>query len=347
MFDKAPTHQPIYIIAEAGINHGGDLDVASRMIQVAAQAAVNAVKFQSFTAGGLTHQLLAADQHEFFARFALSRGEHAQLAELCRTAGVDFLSTPFDFGMADMLAELGVPAFKIASCDLTNIPLIEYCARCARPMYISTGMGNLDEVREAYEAARAAGSPRVVMLQCTTNYPTAHEDVNLSAMSVMRGKVGCPVGFSDHSVGNWACFAAAALGAEVIEKHFCLDKTADGPDIPGSCDPMELAELVSGIRAIQLALGTANKALKECEREVIKIARRSIYYSRNLPAGQLLAPSDLAFLRPAGGLSPARADELIGRRLAQQVDAGQAARIEDVVSLTATSGPEKEPGAGP
>lgn len=320
----------VYLIAEAGINHGGDVEVAARMIKAAAAAGVDAVKFQSFTADGLTHELLAADQHEFFARYELSRAEHYQLAGLCRDAGVDFLSTPFDFGMADMLAELGVPAFKIASCDLTNLPLITHCAAFAKPLYISTGMGNVAEVRQAYQAALAAGSPRVVMLQCTTNYPTAHADVNLSAMSVMREQVGCPVGFSDHSIGNWACFAAAALGAEVIEKHFCLDKSVKGPDIPGSCDPAELAELVVGVRAIQLAMGSPDKALRECESEIAKIARRSIYYSRDLPAGHLLTTADLSFLRPAGGLSPAGAGKLIGRKLARGVSAGDAAREADV-----------------
>jgi sialic acid synthase SpsE len=182
----------VYVIAEAGINHGGDVEVAERMIDAAAAAGADAVKFQSFTAKGLTHELLVADQHAFFARFELSREEHRRLAEYCRRAGIDFLSTPFDFNMADLLAELGVPAFKIASCDLTNIPLIEHCAAFGKPLYISTGMGDLDEVRGAYRAALTAGSPRVVMLQCTTNYPTAYEDVDLSATAIMREQVGCP-----------------------------------------------------------------------------------------------------------------------------------------------------------
>lgn len=324
---------PCYIIAEAGINHGGDVAIAARMIQAAAQAGANAVKFQSFTAKGLTHAVLAADQHEFFERYELSRQEHGQLAGLCRESGVDFLSTPFDFGMADMLAELAVPAFKIASCDLTNIPLIVHCASFGQPLYISTGMGSLDEVRQAYRAALAAGSPRVVMLQCTTNYPTAHGDVNLRAMQAMRDGAGCPIGFSDHSIGNWACFAAVALGAEVIEKHFCLDKSAAGPDIPGSCDPGELAELVQGIRAVELALGDAGKAMRDSEREIARIARRGIYYARDLLAGHALTAADLTFLRPQGGLSPARAGELLGRRLARDVSAGAPAQLDDVTGV--------------
>lgn len=326
---------PIYLIAEAGINHGGDLEVAARMVEAAAAAGVNAVKFQSFTARGLTHEVLAADQHEFFARFELSRDEHARLATLCRAQQVDFLSTPFDFAMADLLNELSVPAFKIASCDLTNLPLIEHCARFGKPLYMSTGMGDIEEARQAYHTARAAGSPRVVLLQCTTNYPTLHEDVNLKAMQALREGVGCPVGFSDHSVGNWACFGAAALGAEVIEKHFCLDKSADGPDIPGSCDPAELADLVKGVRALELALGDESKAMRDSEREVAAIARRSIFYARDLPVGHELQPADFTFLRPATGLSPARLGELVGNRLSQPVSAGDLARLEDLEAAAA------------
>jgi len=322
--------QRAYIIAEAGINHGGDMAVAARMIQAAAAAGVDAVKFQSFTAGTLTHSVLAADQHEFFARYELSRAEHCELAALCRAHALDFISTPFDFAMVDLLAELGVPAFKIASCDLTNIPLIEHAARYGRPLYISTGMGDMAEARTAHAAARAAGAPRVVLLQCTTNYPTAYPDVNLRAMQALRDGVGCEVGFSDHSVGNWCCFVAVALGAQVIEKHFCLDKRAAGPDIPGSCDPAELAELVAGIRAIEQALGSAEKAMRQSEREVAAIARRSIFYAHDLPAGHVLALADFAFLRPASGMSPARVGELAGNPLTRSVHAGDAADPDDV-----------------
>ncbi|MBN2081990.1 N-acetylneuraminate synthase family protein [bacterium] len=324
-----------YIIAEAGINHGGDMQVALEMVSVAGAAGVNAVKFQSFTAGGLTHETLAADQHEFFAQYELSRREHLELAHVCRERGVDFLSTPFDFAMADMLAELDVPAFKIASCDLTNLPLIRHCGAYGRPLYISTGMGDTAEVQAAYEAARNAGSPRVVMLQCTTNYPTAYADVNLLAMQAMREAVGCAVGFSDHSIGNWACFAAVALGAEVIEKHFCLDKAAPGPDIAGSCSPLELQELVTGIRAIVTALGSAEKSMRASEQEVARIARRSIYYARDMLAGHRLEATDLRFLRPAGGMSPARSGELIGQVLTCDVKAGAAADAAHVKGAAA------------
>jgi sialic acid synthase SpsE len=337
----------VYVIAEAGVNHGGAMAVAREMVAQAAAAGVDAVKFQSFTADGLTHAQLAADQHAFFAQFELSRAEHVELAGLCREYGVDFLSTPFDFGMADLLSELGVPAFKIASCDLTNLPLIRHCAAYGKPLYISTGMGDQAEARIALEAAERAGAPRVVLLQCTTNYPTAYPDVNLRALEALSSSgpcaaalhtpsadgdteaaaTPCEVGFSDHSIGNWCCFGAVALGAVVIEKHFCLDKSVPGPDIACSCDPPELAELVRGIRALELALGEPNKQMLPSEREIARIARRGVYYAGDLPAGHTLTPADLRFLRPASSLSPAAAAELLGRSLKRPVTAGIAADL--------------------
>lgn len=322
--------EPIYIIAEAGINHGGDMVVAAEMVRVAAQAGVSAVKFQSISAARLTHTVLAADQHEFFSRFELSRAEHEQLAALTRESGLDFLSTPFDFKLVDILADIGVPAFKIASSDLTNLPLIAYCAAFGKPLYISTGMGNITEAQQAYDTARVSGSPHVVMLQCTTNYPTAHQDVNLRAMAHLASEIGCQVGFSDHSISNWACFGAVALGAVVVEKHFCLDKSMEGPDIPGSCDPAELIDLVRGTRALELALGEGGKAMRDSEREIAQVARRSIYYSSHLDLGHVIRPADLSFLRPAEGMSPARAGELIGKALRRDVNAGDTATPEDV-----------------
>src|SRR5690606_3165542 len=209
----------------------------SEMVRRAAAAGADAIKFQSFTASGLAHDSLAADQHEFFSRYELGRDEHMKLRELCRDTGIDFLSTPFDSSMLALLEELHVPAYKIASCDLTNLPFIAEVAARRKPMYISTGMGSMDEVWRAYETAVEHGCPQVVMLQCTTQYPTPYPQVNLRAMLAMYDEVGCDVGFSDHSIGNYCCLAAVGMGACVIEKHFCLDKSADGPDIAGSCDP--------------------------------------------------------------------------------------------------------------
>jgi N,N'-diacetyllegionaminate synthase len=324
------TGQRVYIIAEAGINHGGDIAVAQRMVEVAAQAGADAVKFQSFTAKGLTHEKLAADQHEFFAKYELTREEHVQLAQVCHAHGVDFLSTPFDFEMVDLLDGLGVPAFKIASSDLTFLPLIEYTAQKRKPMYISTGMGNIEEAKIAYSVALQNGCPRIVLLQCTTNYPTAYSDVDLLAMHTLRAHIGSDVGFSDHSVGNYCCFAAAALGAVVIEKHFCLDKSRPGPDIPGSCSPEELADLATGIRSIEQALGSGKKAMRETEKDIAAIARRSIYYTNSLQAGHMLERRDFIFLRPGTGMSPADVALILGQQLTRDVAGGAMAQPADV-----------------
>lgn len=326
----AGMQERVYIIAEAGINHGGDMAIAREMAVRAAEAGADAIKFQSFTADGLTHAQLAADQHAFFAQYELGKVEHAELAALCREHGVDFLSTPFDFEMADLLAELSVPAFKIASCDLTNLPLIRRCAGYGRPLYISTGMGSLTEARAARNAALAAGAPEVVLLQCTTNYPAAYADVHLLSIRALQ-ELG-PAGFSDHSIGNYACFGAAALGAVVIEKHFCLDKSAPGPDIACSCDPAELADLVRGIRTLETALGSADKQQLAGEEEIARIARRGVYYATDLPAGHVLTQADLRFLRPAAALSPADAERLIGLRLRRDAAAGAAAALSDAES---------------
>ena len=322
-------YRPVYVIAEAGINHGGDMAVAAEMVRVAAAAGVNAVKFQSFTAAGLAHPGLAADQHEFFSRYELDREQHLELSRLCREHGVDFLSTPFEAGMLEMLEELRVPAYKIASCDLTNLPFIEKVAALRRPMYISTGMGNMDEVWRAYETAVENGCPQVVMLQCTTQYPTPWPQVNLRAMLAIQEEVGCDVGFSDHSIGNYCCLAAVALGACVVEKHFCLDKSAPGPDIAGSCDPVELVDLVRGIRAIEQAMGRRHKEMQDSEQPRAAVARRSAFYAGNMGPGHVLCEEDLQFLRPGGGLEPREAMLLLGRELRGSVRQGDAVRPGD------------------
>ncbi|MEZ5339751.1 MAG: N-acetylneuraminate synthase family protein [bacterium] len=334
-------HRPVYVIAEAGINHGGDMQVAAEMVRVAAAAGADAVKFQSFTASGLAHGSLAADQHAFFSRFELGREEHAQLSALCREHDIDFLSTPFDTQMLALLEELHVPAYKIASCDLTNLPFIAAVATRRKPMYISTGMGSMDEVWRAYETAVEHGCPQVVMLQCTTQYPTPYPHVSLRSMLAIAEEVGCDVGFSDHSIGNWCCFAAVGMGACVIEKHFCLDKHVDGPDIPGSCDPQELIELVQGIRAIEQAMGRRVKQMQDSEEGIAAIARRSAFYACDLGAGHVLCEEDLQFLRPGNGISPREAMALLGRELRLSVRSGAALKPGDFHM------PEEESGSEP
>ena len=333
-----------YVVAEIGCNHCGDFGLCLDMIRSAAACGADAVKLQKRTNEELFTPAALAEPYRSEHAYGPTYGEHraaldwfgykefVQAADLARSLGLAFIATPFTQVDAEFLTRRGieVDAFKIASCDLTNTPLIEHCSRYGKPLYISTGMGSLAEARQACESAAAAGSPKAVLLQCTTNYPTAHQDVNLLAMCTLKERIGCHVGFSDHSIGNWACYAAVALGAEVIEKHFCLDKAAEGPDIPGSCGADELSDLLAGNRAIELALGDGEKAIRDSEREMATVARRSIYYAGNFEAGHVLTPTDLRFLRPAGGMSPARTKELLGRTLARAVQAGDAAHPADV-----------------
>lgn len=311
----------VFIIAEAGINHRGDIAVARKMIREASAAGANAIKFQSFTASELASRRHAYDQYEFFRKFELSDSSHRTLASECADSGIEFLSTPFDFEKVDLLDSIGVKSFKIASCDLTNIPLIAYAAKKCKPMFISTGMSTLGEAMTAYEVALEAGCPRAVMLHCTTLYPTPYEAANLLAIPEMRGVFGENVGFSDHTIGNYACFAAVALGACVIEKHFALDKSVDGPDIPGSCSPDELAELVTGIRAIELARGTGEKAAHEEEKGMLDVARRSVFSAVEIPAGEIVTMDMLAFRRPGDGISPADVSLVAGKRAKSSISA--------------------------
>lgn len=259
-----------YIIAEIGVNHMGDLTLAQQMVRRAAACGVNAVKFQSFTADKLVNPAYAPEQHQFFKRHELSYKDHVLLAKECKMRGVDFLSTPFDPVAVDMLDSLGVPAFKIASGDLTYLPLIRHAASKGKPLYISTGMGTFDEVHTAAVEAMLHGAAQVVLLQCTSTYPTKPWDVHLRAM----GTMGFSYGYSDHTIGNYCCFAAAGMGAAVIEKHFCLDRLGNGPDLSCSAIPTEMDDLVRGIRTIENALGDPEKRRLDCEVEMVKTARR-------------------------------------------------------------------------
>lgn len=326
--------KPIYIIAEIGINHGGNVDSAIEMIHAAAQCGVSAAKFQSFTADTLVHRGLAAEQWAFFRGVELSIADHYRLAKTCLEAGIDFLSTPFDFAMVDLLVDINVPAIKIASGDLTNLPLIRYAARTGRPMFISTGMGNMAEVQAAVDAVMDVSDAEIVLMQCTSAYPTQYQDVHLSAIFAMAQHTGCSVGFSDHSVGSFVAFAAAAFGVGVIEKHFCLDKSAGGPDIECSADPIEMAELVYCCKVIRQAIGQPEKRMLDCERETAAVARRSIFYAADLPVGHVITDADLVYLRPAGGMSPADAADIVGSRLAADVQRLQAADPLDVLEVS-------------
>jgi len=326
--------QPVFVIAEAGVNHNGDLQMARALIDVAVEAGADAVKFQTFSADRLVttdapkaeYQLQTTgdreSQFEMLRRLELSADEHRELQSYCNERGIIFLSTPFDEEAVDLLDELGVPAFKISSGDLTNSPLLEYVASKGKPVILSTGMSELSELIEAVSVLNTAGCENPVLLHCVSNYPAVPSEVNLRAMQTMRSAFDVPVGFSDHTKGIDVAIAAVALGACVIEKHFTLDRTLFGPDHRASLEPAELRGLVRSIRRVESALGSGRKVPAPSEIETAKVARRSLVAARDIPAGATLERAMVVMRRPGTGLSPAMIDTVLGRRAVRDIAAG-------------------------
>lgn len=316
------------IIAEAGVNHNGDLELARRLIDVAADAGADLVKFQSFTASSVVavharkadYQALATDagesQLEMLRRLELTRDMHEALIAHCRARDIGFFSTGFDPENIDLLVDLGLGRFKIPSGEITNLPYLRHVGRYGKPVILSTGMATLDEVGTALDVLERAGAPRdrVTVLHCNTEYPTPMADVNLRAMLTMRDAFGVAVGYSDHTRGIEVPIAAVALGATVIEKHFTLDRNLPGPDHKASLEPGELKAMVAAIRNVELAMGDGVKRPSPSEAKNVSIARRSLVAARTIRAGEAFSESNLAVKRPGTGLSPMRWDEVLGRK---------------------------------
>jgi N-acetylneuraminate synthase len=326
--------QPVFVIAEAGVNHNGDLKLARALIDVAVEAGADAVKFQTFRAERLAtpdapkaeYQVQttgnAEAQFEMLRRLELSADAHRELQAYCHERGIIFLSTPFDEEAVDLLDELGVAAFKISSGDLTNSPLLEHVASKGKPVILSTGMSELSELIEAVSVLNTAGCENPVLLHCVSNYPADPAEVNLRAMQTMRSAFDVPVGFSDHTQGIDVALAAVALGACVIEKHFTLDRTMPGPDHRASLEPTELRELVRSIRRVETALGNGRKVPTASELETAKVARRSLVAARDIPAGATLERDMVMMRRPGTGMSPAMLNTLLDRRTVRPIAAG-------------------------
>jgi N,N'-diacetyllegionaminate synthase len=247
-------------------------------------------------------------------RLELGLEAHQALVARCAERGLIFLSTPFDEESADLLEGLGVPAFKVPSGELTNLPFLRHLARKGRPLVVSTGMATLDEVQAALSAVRAEGARDVVLLQCVSNYPADAADTNLRAMATMAARLGVPVGYSDHTLGIEVSLAAVALGACVLEKHFTLDRSLPGPDHRASAEPEELGRLVAGVRRVEAALGDGVKRPAACEADTARVARRSLVAACAIPAGTVLEPLMVTALRPGGGIAADRGPEVFGRR---------------------------------
>jgi len=315
------------IIAEAGVNHNGDMEMAKRLVDVAAEAGADFVKFQTFKAETLVtasaekaeYQKNLTDkgesQFEMIKKLELDRSAHEELIAYCEERKIAFLSTAFDHGSIDLLAELAIPFYKIPSGEITNLPYLRHIGKMGKPVVMSTGMSTLDEVRDAMVALLEAGVRKdsLTILHCNTEYPSPMQDVNLRAMLTIRDELGVRVGYSDHTVGIEVPIAAVAMGATIIEKHFTLDRALPGPDHAASLEPDELKALVSAIRNIERALGDGVKRPSASEEKNIPIVRKSIVAAGRIQKGEQFTPENLAVKRSGAGITPMRWDELIGR----------------------------------
>jgi N,N'-diacetyllegionaminate synthase len=315
------------IIAEAGVNHNGDMSKASQLIKAAASAGADFIKFQTFKAEKLAtqnakkadYQLVATggveSQFEMLRKLELSREHHEFLITECHRHGIAFFSTAFDIDSFDMLVEMGLDQVKIPSGELTNLPLLRYMTRLGMPVMLSTGMATLGEIEAALAVIEQAGTPRhlITVLHCTTEYPAPMADVNLRAMLSMKTALGVEVGYSDHTQGIEIPVAAVALGARVIEKHFTLDRTMPGPDHQASLEPHELKAMVNAIRNVEVALGDGVKRPSASELKNKPIARKSLVAIRAIRAGESYCADNVGAKRPGTGISPMRWDDVMGR----------------------------------
>jgi N,N'-diacetyllegionaminate synthase len=323
--------KPILIIAEAGVNHNGDLALAKQLIDVAADAGADLVKFQTFSADRLaTREAKKADyqiattesaetQHQMLSRLELSASMHHELIAYCSTRNIGFFSTGFDIESVDLLISLGINHFKIPSGEITNLPYLRHIGQLSKSIILSTGMATMGDIEAAIDVLEQAGTERslITLLHCTTEYPTPMVEVNLRAMTSMQAAFGVAVGYSDHTAGIEVAIAAASLGATVIEKHFTLDKKLPGPDHNSSLEPKELKAMVSSIRNIEIALGDGIKRLTPSEALNKFVARKSLVAIKDIKVGEVFSVENISVKRPGTGLSPMTWESVIGRQAAR------------------------------
>ncbi len=316
----------VFIIAEAGVNHNGSIEIAKKLIDEAAICGVDAVKFQSFKAKNLVTKVAKqADyqknnmgkeisQYEMLKSLELSYEDHIELINYCKDKELMFLSSPFDLESIDMLNNLGIEIFKVPSGEIENVPYLRKIAKTGKKIILSTGMSNLSDIEFALEILRGSGAKDISVLHCNTDYPTKMEEVNLRAMNTIGSAFSVEIGYSDHTKGIEVPIAAVALGAKIIEKHFTLDRNMEGPDHKASLEPNELKNMVDSIRNIEIALGNGIKALTDSEKKNIKIARKSIVSSASIKVGEIFTEDNLTIKRPGTGLSPKMWDEILGKK---------------------------------
>ena len=332
-----------YIIAEAGVNHNGNIDIALQLVTAAKVAGADCVKFQTFKAEQIVtksspkaaYQLEVTDrtenQFDMLKKLELDFEGYRVILKRCKELNIDFLSTPYNKEDVDFLVALGVDGFKIASGQLTELPFLRYSASKGKKMIISTGMATMADVFNAVEAIRSVGNDNIVVLQCTTNYPSRIEDANLLAMISMKEACKVSVGYSDHVENNYACFAAVALGAEIVEKHFTLDKNMEGPDHSSSLTRAEFEELVSGIRNIELCLGSGLKVPSYKEVKNSYGMKRCLVVIKDVEKGSIITEDLIGFKRPSNGLSVNYLDDIIGKTFAKAMVKDEALQYSSIV----------------
>jgi N,N'-diacetyllegionaminate synthase len=321
-------NKSIIIIAEAGVNHNGDLTLAKQLIDKAAEAGADLVKFQSFSADRLaTRQAKKANyqiattgstetQHQMLSRLELSANMHYELTAHCDLRNIEFLSTGFDIESINFLIKLGINYFKIPSGEITNLPYLRHIGQFSKSVILSTGMSTLGDIEAAIDALEQAGTARslITVLHCTTEYPTPMREVNLRAMQSIQSAFGVDVGYSDHTAGIEVSIAAAALGASVIEKHFTLDRSLPGPDHKASIEPNELKAMVCAIRNIEKSLGDGVKRLTSSELRNKNVVRQSLVASKSIKVGEVFSAQNITTKRPGSGISPMNWDVVMGRK---------------------------------
>lgn len=332
-----------YIIAEAGVNHNGNIDIALQLVNAVKEAGADCVKFQTFKAEQIVtktspkaaYQLEVTDrtenQFDMLKKLELDFEGYRVILKRCKELNIDFLSTPYNKEDVDFLVALDVDGFKIASGQLTELPFLRYSASKRKKMIISTGMATMADVFNAVDAIRSVGNDNIVVLQCTTNYPSSIEDANLLAMLSMKEACKVSVGYSDHVENNYACFAAVALGAEIVEKHFTLDKNMEGPDHSSSLTKPEFEELVIGIRNIELCLGSGLKVPSSTEAKNSFGMKRSLVVIKDVERGDVITEDLIGFKRPSNGLSINYLDDIIGKTFAKAMVKDEALQYNSIV----------------
>lgn len=318
--------EQVYIIAEAGVNHNGNLDIAKKLVDVAVEAGVNAVKFQTFkseklvckTARKAEYQLESTDSNEsqldMLKKLELTYEMHLELINYCKEREIACLSTPFDFDSIELLEELGMELYKIPSGEITNLPYLRKIGATGKKVILSTGMSTLQEIRDAVAVLNTSGCPEISVLHCNTQYPTPMNDVNLNVIGRLREELGLEIGYSDHTEGIEVPIAAVALGATIIEKHFTLDKSMEGPDHKASLNPEELKAMVQAIRNIEQAMGSNEKQPTASEESNRAVARKSIVAKCSISEGEVFTKDNLTTKRPGTGISPMCWDEVLGQK---------------------------------